>query len=402
MNALFNLLIITFLFSQDCQKLDTIKHYNSVNAPNKLFYKEFLLKKDECLDPARINRQRIRLLQSGYFESLSYLFYPKNNKIPVKFYYQEKSEFFRYRIAPYLSYGKHFGLFGSAKWDFIDGGTESYGLRFQLSTDEIKYKFLFEDPYWLESISYDFSYESNDYDYTYRDLSKNDSYRISESIFSLGLNYKLGLDDYLRIGYKWKNYKLDGGIYKNVKNSNDDDHILSVAYKLDKTDWPIFLRKGYGFSLDYRYIYQKMFQLQVYMNFATKIHTKFYLVSEFESKYNQGTNDHYHLIRFNNESNIDYFSPYELGKLAFMKHFELRYDGNLGFDPNGAKSLKNALSFSIFFNKINSRKESFKLKNLNIDFGVNIYFHIKKQIARIRFHSIKENSFFVSIQTFLL
>jgi hypothetical protein len=329
-------------------------------------------------------------------------FYPKNNKMPLKFYYQEKKEFFRYQLFPYLSQARHIGLFASANWDFIEGGTETYGLRLQLSSDEIRYQFQFGNPFWYKGLSYDFFFEGNSYDYSYQDLREENSYNIKESIFASSLAFKLGLDEKIILKYQWKNYKLVGGIYESSNKSKDDDHIFLFNYSHDKTDWPIFIRSGYGFLLDYRYIYQKLAQYQVFMQFANKLSQKFYIINEFETKINIGNNDHYHFIRYKDQFTIDYFNPNETGKLAIVNHIEFRYNGNLGFDPNGAKSLKNALSFSIFFNKINTRKEYFKLKNLNIDFGLNIYFHIKKQIARIRIHSIKQSSFFVSLQTFFL
>jgi hypothetical protein len=77
MNFLAFILIIQAISSQTCQELDTIKHFNSINAPNQIFYKEFFLKKGDCFDPKEINRQRIRLLQTDYFESINYLFLPK-------------------------------------------------------------------------------------------------------------------------------------------------------------------------------------------------------------------------------------------------------------------------------------------------------------------------------------
>lgn len=254
MKPFFLLIILSLeLHSQNLDSLKRFQMFHNVNTPVPVLEEIIEIKEGDVFSLKKAKRQRLRFMESGYYDDVTMLFFKKKNGIHLQYYFKERSKFVNYGIYPFLSVKNDIGVGSSIYFYHLFKSTTNLQFDINYSKTDQLYRVVLSDKFWRPRTFYRFFAEWQQQDYQYRDLKSRDRYTRRGPYSGMEIGYRIRSEETISLAFEQFTRAFDAGIYQDELEKKHS--IFYIQYEKSTLDWPLFPFDGY--ALNARLSYQK-------------------------------------------------------------------------------------------------------------------------------------------------
>jgi hypothetical protein len=345
--------LLLFIFLQSTDTISSVQFYGSSSSPYTMMDELWDIKKGDAFSIRELNKNRNRLIKSGYFSQVQPLFYKKDSSYQIKLYLTDKTNFDSFSFYPTIDNKKNFGLGFIYNWHFVNNTTSSMLTDLYVSKNDYKYHFGLYDLYWFDSFYYKMDFYYNRFLYPYTNLSESEKYLQKSFESRVEFATRLSAEENLSIILGLKEYNLSEGIFKDSIQKINETRV-GLAYQINNFDWQIYARDGY--FINFNGHIQKIDKSEItlfsysYYSFIHKISKNNSLMHTFKTGFTNKAVKIFNLFHYDSELNYDALFFQDLAAERYLSIVEqIRLPMTIIYDPNLEENFCYGLDLGLSF-----------------------------------------------------